>query len=378
MANTLSIYDPTFYAQEALILLEKALGMAGRVHRGYEKSPQEPGSVISIRKPSTFTAQDAPGSDIDITASSVSITLNKWKEVKFALTDKELSFTTDRIINEHIRPAVYALADIIDQDVALLYKDVPWVKDATNPVAVADLTGVFQTMFDNSVPMDPAMIHFMVNGLVQNQCQQLPIFHSALVAGAQAAETLLRGSLGPRLGFEFFGNQNVKAHTKGTCSVTALLVNGASFAKGATSIDLDATSVTGTLVPGDTFVIAGNTQRYAVTNTVTAASNALAGVQFTPGLAVAPADNDAVTVDLTNKDQNLAFHRNAFALAMAPLSEIGNQVGARIASVQDPKTGVTLRSRLWYDGNNSKVKVGFDALYGVKTLDPNLAIRFRS
>ena len=34
--NTLGIYDPLFYAQEALIQLEKALGLAGRVHRGYD------------------------------------------------------------------------------------------------------------------------------------------------------------------------------------------------------------------------------------------------------------------------------------------------------------------------------------------------------
>ncbi len=91
MANTLSVYDPIFYAQEALIQLEKALGMAGRVYRGYEKSPQEPGKVISIRRPSTFTAQDAPGSDMDIDAGEVQIILDQWKEVKFKLTDKELA-----------------------------------------------------------------------------------------------------------------------------------------------------------------------------------------------------------------------------------------------------------------------------------------------
>lgn len=78
MANTPSVYDPIFYASEALIQLEKTLGMAIRVHRGYDKAPQDKGSIISIRKPSTFTAQDAPGTTSDIEAGEEQIVLNKW------------------------------------------------------------------------------------------------------------------------------------------------------------------------------------------------------------------------------------------------------------------------------------------------------------
>src|SRR4051812_42795680 len=107
MANTLSIYDPLFYANEALIWLKKALGLAGRVHRGYDASPQQQGSVIQIRRPSTFTAQNAPSSPQDISAGMVPITLDQWKEVKFKLTDKELTFTKEKIISEHIQPAAY-------------------------------------------------------------------------------------------------------------------------------------------------------------------------------------------------------------------------------------------------------------------------------
>src|SRR5512143_3701211 len=111
MPNVITAYDETFYAQEALILVEKALGMAARVHRGYDATPQLQGSSIQIRKPSTFTAQDAPGSDQSLAAQYVTIPLNYWREVKFALTDKELSLTRDALIQEHIRPAAYALAD---------------------------------------------------------------------------------------------------------------------------------------------------------------------------------------------------------------------------------------------------------------------------
>ncbi len=56
MANTLSPYNPTFYAAEALILLQNALGMANRVYRGYEteRKGYNLGETVQVRKPSEF------------------------------------------------------------------------------------------------------------------------------------------------------------------------------------------------------------------------------------------------------------------------------------------------------------------------------------
>ena len=62
-------------------------------------------------------------------------------------------------------------------------------------------------------------------------------------------------------------------------------------------------------MPGDSFVIAGNTQRYAITNTVTAAANAFVGVTFTPALVAAAANNAVVTLLVDTHAANLAFHR---------------------------------------------------------------------
>lgn len=372
MSNTLGVYDPTFYANEALIWLKNALGMAMRVHRGYDKQPQQKGSVIQIRRPGTFTAQDAPGSDMDVTAENVAITLNKWKEVKFKLTDKELSYTQDQIINEHIGPAAYAIAAAIDEDLCALYKDVPWFSGTagTTPSTVADITGIRKVLSKNRVPMND--LHLMIDPDAEDKFLQLAAFSQHQGGGDAGVATQMTGSLGTKFMFEVFMNQNAKTHTKGTASTGTLAVNGATT-KGATTINLDAGSVTGTLVPGDSFVIAGNTQRYAVTNTVTASGNALTGVTFTPALVADAADDAVVTATLQNGVRNLAFHRHAFALAMAPLSELGNGRGAEIATVIDETTNLTLRSRIWYDGDNSCLKVGLDALYGVKCLNPNLA-----
>lgn len=382
MTNTLGVYNPIFYAQEALIQLEKSLGMAARVHKGYDEERRAfgKGETINIRRPSVFTAEDAPSTAQDLDTGTVALTLSYWKEVKFKLTDRELAFTGNRIIEDHIRPAAYALADHVDTTLCALYKDVPWYYDiasAPGSTVVADITGVRRVMFDNAVPLqDTGRLHYMVNGALEQGLLGLSAFTQHQGAGDLGVNSQMRGSLGMKYGFEMFANQNVATHTPGTADETTLAVVGETLA-GATTIGLDAVALTGTVVPGDTFVIAGNTQRYAITNTVTAAANALVGVTFTPALVATAANNDVVTLSIDSHTANLAFHRNAFALAMAPLSEMGNELGAKIATVTDPVSGLSIRSRLYYVGNSSEVHVALDILYGVKTLDPNLACRAR-
>ena len=375
--NVLSVYDPYFYANEGLIALEASLGMAGRVYRGYDRKPKAKGSTIEIRRPGTFVAQDAPSSDQNVEASGIEMRLDYWKEVKFSLTDKELTFTGEEIIKEHIRPAVYALSKDIDSKLNGLAEYVPWYVDAQAVTSIDDLTGVSQVMFENRVPMDDGNLSLEVGSTLRAGFQKL--FSSNNLAGAASQEVLKTGHIGNWLGFELFGNQNVGAHVKGTCSVAALAVNGA-FAKGATSINLDAAAVTGTLMLGDSFAITGDGQRYVVVNSapVTASGNAFTGVQVYPPLAQAVADNAVVTVSLMNFTNSVAFHTNAFALGMAPLSDIGEQLGnARVASVVDPKSGLAMRSRIWYAPDASAVKVALDVLYAVKCLDGNLACRLR-
>jgi len=379
MSNTLGNYDPIFYAQEALIALNKALGMAGRVHRGYDPNPQQKGSVINITRPSVFEATNVNtstgGTTQELTPENVSITLDTWKEVKFGLTDKELSFTKEKIITDHITPAAYALADAIDLSLVGLYKKIPWKEAISSTPVVADITGVRKALFNNKVPMND--LHFMVDGSVEAGLLALSAFATADGAGQVGVDTQLRGSLGTRYGFEFFANQNTPAHTSGTMADTAGALN-ADADKGATSIVIKSLTNDQTLKIGDIIKITGDAQQYVVTADYTI-SNATT-VAIYPALAKKNLADALVTVILPSgtgatKNQCLAFHRHAFALAMAPLSDMGGRLGAQIATVADPVTNLSIRSRLWYEGNTSTVKVSLDALWGVAVLNPNLAVR---
>jgi hypothetical protein len=381
VTSTLGYFNPAFYAQETLIYLHNKMGLARRIHTGFdaERRTFNRGEYINISGPATFTVEDAPSTAQELQTQSVQIRLDKWKEVKFKVTDKEMAFTGEQIIEKHIAPAATKIANYIDLDIAAQYKNIPWFYDlnSTPGSVITDVTGPYRVLFENGVPMDdPSMLHYMIDGGLQAGLQGLSQFAQHQGSAEAGVRTQLTGSLGTRYGMEFFANQNVPTHTKGTANTGTVAVKGETAA-GATTITLDAGTLTGTVVPGDSFVIAGNTQRYAITNTVTAGSNEMVGITFTPAL-VATAANDAVaTIRLETGKQNLVFHRNAFALAFGKLPQelIRTSQGAMVSSVQDPVTGIAVRARIYYVGNSSETHVALDVLYGTKTLDPNLAAR---
>jgi len=382
MSNVINPYDPIWYANEALIQLEKALGLAARCHRGYDKSPQQPGSSIQISKPGTFTAQSAPSTAQDLNPESVTIQLDQWKEVKFALTDKELAYTGERIINDHIRPAAVALADNIDQALIQLIKFIPWYTDVTlASAAVADLTAARRVLFTNQVPMND--LHGMIDGYLEEKLLALTAFSQWQGAGDAGVNTQMRGTLGTKFGVEWFANQNSLSMTSATVADLAGAVDGA-FAAGVSTINFDGVSAAAQFAAGDILVFTGATQQYVLTNAPLAdGTGVVTGATIYPPLKAALVDNQVVTVVLSGgsgatKTQNIAVHRNWAALAMAPLPSIANQLGAKVESVVDPITGLAIRSRMFYDGDTSKVYVALDVLYGVKILDGNLGVRMRA
>lgn len=381
MANTLGNYNVPLFANEALIWLMKALGMANRVHLGYDEERKRHGlgDVINIRRPAQFTAQSAPSSSQGVATESVAITLNNWNEVKFDLPDDEHAYVGDRFIREHIGPAAYALADKIDQDLVSLYTDIPHSVDASSPLTVANLTATRQKLFDNKAPLQmESFNHFMIGGVEEAELLNLEAFSQFQGAGNVGTESQLRGQIGMRFGMNFFANQNRPTHTAGSITAADPEVQGA-HAAGATSVIVDDTTLTGTVKAGDLVTFEGDSLPYSITADATAASNAIT-LTISPPLRVAIADDADVTFDqdATNTKVNLAFHRNAFALAFAQLpdfDEFTTRLGTEVFSVQDPVTGIALRARVGYDFNNSKMMVALDTLYGFKTLDTNLAVR---
>ncbi|MBU0724394.1 MAG: hypothetical protein KJ904_18730 [Alphaproteobacteria bacterium] len=388
MANSLGAYNATFFAQEALIQLEKALGLASRVYRGYEaeRASYGVGDTVNVPVPSSFAAQDhAPGSGTtaqDIEAGTVPIRLDRHKEVKFAVSDRDLAYASERIIDDHLRPAAYALADSIDQDLCGLYRFVPWAVDVTGSAGAGWVTSPRRRLRELMVPVDDGNLHLMVDPAIEQDFLGLDIFHAALVTGGTAnQDALLRGSLGTRFGAEIFVNQNVRSHAAGTLVASGSDLEGVldgAVARGAASIAVDGFADGATVKAGDSFTIAGHAQHYVATADVTLAGGA-GSIPIYPE-SVRAYDSGALLTFETGPESfsaNLMFHRNFAALVLAPLPATGDGRGAQIETVTDPVTGLSLRARMWYDGDTATNFVALDVLYGLTVLDGNLAVRLR-
>ncbi len=396
MSNVLGNYDPLIYAGLALTQLEKQLGMAGRTFRGYDKNPQELGSVITIRRPTYFTAQAMPISSANtsnLTPDTVNMTLDQWYGVQIGLTDKELSYTQERIIAEHIRPMAIACADKIDQSLNALAQQVPWYFVATNTgtaTGIADIPALQRRLFDNAVPLSD--IHLELNGERQQWFLSQDTFNKVNESGSGDAQ--MRGALGQKFGFEIFANQNVAAQQAGGSIApkqAATITLAAALTAGATSISIAASTLSGTVKVGDIVQI-GHTattgltgaartgiRNYVVTANATATSNAITLSVYPAVVAAETAASGTVAgfvVGDATKYDNLAFHRNAFALAMAPLPETAARLGAQLASIADPTTGLALRVTMWYEGLDAKVYCRIDVLWGLKVLNGDMAVRY--
>ena len=399
MANVLGNYNPTFFANEALIQLFKSLGMAGRVHRGAEvernTTGRELGDTINIRRPSQFTAAThVPGTGStaqDVVGQNVQITLDQWKEVKFALNDQELAYSSERIIKEHIAPAAYALGDKVDQDLHTLGAKVGPKAFLSGSASSSWITGPRKVLKDNEVPMTANMLHYLVDSGMEAAFLDLGIFHEARITG-QGANTaaLMNGTLGERFGVEVFATQNADVAgptmtstiTKSDDSGDRVLALTADIAANVATLTLDGGTLIETAQIGDTLTIAGDPTVYTLTADMTLAAGAGTATVY-PALRKNHVNNAVVTLTLLNAIEeasnlrNLMFHRNAFALAFAPLPTTGDGKGADIATVTDPVSGLSVRARMWYDGDTAKNSVALDVLYGTQVLDPMLATQVR-
>jgi hypothetical protein len=183
------------------------------------------------------------------------------------------------------------------------------------------------------------------------------------------ADVKIEGMLGRKFGFDFFQSTNVRSHTAGTAgSITV----ASTTAAGAATIDLIG-SVGGTLVVGDIFSVAGNTQTYVVTAAATL-SGTKAAVSISPPL-VAIASSGADVAKRASHVVNLAFQREAFAFVNRPLAGAGNgnELGTMISQLTDPVTGLTMRMEV--SRQNRQERFAMDVLYGAKTIRPQFGVR---
>lgn len=394
MANTITQFQLIHFAQEGLLTLHDALGIARAVHRGFDKEPGFRGKTVRIGKPALATVNTFGTGAVDADTGGVDIVVDQHKEVHWKFTDSELFFSRQNVLLEtHIRPAMKALAGDIDAYLAGLYDDIPWFVDVDETAANIrkNVTQPRKTLAANGVPVnDRGNMFLVIDEHEDARFRESTIFDFDKV-GQVGANTQIAGSAGFYQGIEMIYSGKIKRHTSGTVvsagtDVIGAVNNGAGYAAGIKTMAIDGLSLSETLVIGDSFSIAGHTQRYVLTANTTLSSGA-GTISFEPGLEAAVADNAVVTfedgsgaVNADSYNANMMFHRNAFALAMAPLegdiaSQQARAQGWMVEQIVDDETQLGLRAMLWYDGGGINLRM--DALYGAVTLDRNRAVLLR-
>jgi len=264
---------------------------------------------------------------------------------------------------------VNAIAENINSAILDLYVDVPYYTgtSGTTPDALSDLANVGKVLNQNDAPsMDRALV---MDFEALAAYQALDSIVEVDKSGTNAA--LRQGLLGQIYGMTLAGDGQVNTHTAGTFTAVATPLTAGSTAAGATSIDMDGGAGTETILKGDIFTIDG--QQYVATANATASGGAVT-VPVYPAVPAIIADNTAVAFPDTTADAhvaNLGFHRDAFALAMAPLEA---PMGGANAAVVNFK-GLSIRVIMDYAFATDKNQIRFDVLYGTKTLFPELAVR---
>jgi hypothetical protein len=313
----------------------------------------------------------APDSAPDL----VQISLDQWKGAGFYLTDKE-QVEIDK--NRHFIPmqmgeAVRSLANAINSHVMNQYPGIygyvgtagttPFAEASTSQDSVADATGARKVLNQQLCPRD--MRRGVVDFDAEANMLGLAQFSDMDKIGTNAVR--IEGEVGRKYGFDWYTDDDVKTHTNGTAWATGVTVTSTTAA-GATSIDLTA-SATGTVLEGDVFTIAGQTQTYVAT--ADHATGTALAVSIQPPLAAIATAANAVTVKAAHV-VNLAFHRDCFALAMRPLAG-ATSTNPNVMSMTDPQTGITLRLEL--TRQNKQDKWEFDVLWGAKMVRAALGCR---
>ena len=426
--STHNLLTATVIVKEALRLFKNNLVMGSNVYMDYEREfPNMPkgGGSIQIRKPVKFkSSKTRVRVTSNITEQYITMSVATQDHVSWQFKMVDLTLSIEQYSERYIRPAVARLANDVDADLCALYKDVPnavWESTGyVTPHTFMVLGKAMQRMDEEAVPPDDRVVVFnpaahwsFANALSNWNFKE----------GGEKA--LRKGFLGQIANAAVFMDQNIKVHTVGhlgtdTSEHTSGLLNVAvstacSSAAGAglpTGIGVNATqnqriNIGGPpcdskrpAFAGDVFEISGvyavnpmsgestgSLRQFVITTDIATATEVTSTdsrvtFEFKPEMlntgpyktvTTIPAHEANVVVrGYTNKNypQNLAFHRNAFALAMVPLEMPDGVWGDRVT-----EDGFSIRAVKAYDIDEDVETIRLDILYGVKTIYPEMACR---
>lgn len=387
-------------AKEALAILQNMVGFAKNVNRDFEADfasnqsrGYSPGQTINIKRPPRYTYRTGrvavPQATVE---TSIPITLSQGgTELNF--TSFERTLTLQQFEKKLMAACVAVVNEIDRQGLDMARRTTsnlvgtPGVFPTTQAIALDLLTSGAQVLSEMSAPqtdrlmvLNPRMNAKVLQGLTG-------MFNPA-DTNSKGYKT---GMLQSALGFDVTMDQNVTRHFNGTQAAGTATVNGA----GQTGSALTVAATGGTITQGTVFTIAGvnavNPQSRQDTGALqqfVATANVLSGATSIPvypaitptgafqTVTASPANAAAITIvgaASASYDANILFHRDAFTLAMVPMSEPTAGTGAKVSQMSDD--GFTVKVTEAYDAINDNSIMRLDVLFAWAAPYPELACK---
>lgn len=378
MANTITNVLPKLLAQGLLALRENAI-MPRLVNRSYEGMAAQKGNVINIPIPSAVTVTSVTpsitaASNQDFSPTTVALTLDFWKEATFQLSDSDMKSVMDGTIPMQASEAIKGLSNAIDDYILgkttgiFSYSGTAGTTPFATAITVAGsartlLNKQLAGMNDRRVVLDP---NAEGNALGLSNILQFD------QRGDQGG--IINGTIGRKLGMDWFMDQNVPTVTPGTGWASGNIASTVSAAIGDTTLNIINATASGEILVGDLFTVFGSTdgQQYVVTAAATASATVAVAISISPAVTEAIDTGTTLVVVSIPYVANVAFHRDALAWASRPLAEIQG-LGNEMMSVNDPISGVALR--LEVSRQYKQTTFSYDVLGGATLVRAELATK---
>ncbi len=215
MNNTTNAkFIPTIIAQKALGRFSAYMNMAKTVARNFDYSPASVGQVLNIPKRGSLSANDkASGSAYTLqnpTATDVSVTLNKHKEVTFLIDDVTKVLQNQDVQAGYAEDAAIALAEAVETELAKLHTSITNTVtfDATSDATKNSSMLLLRKFFtDQKVPKLEKKYAYL-DGTVINELLEVDRFARADALGK--AGVIESGALMNIYGMDIFESQVVQ------------------------------------------------------------------------------------------------------------------------------------------------------------------------
>ena len=323
-------------ARETLVRLQDNLVFPNLIYHDMgDTNTASKGDTVQVRRPVRLEAKafsSASGIETqDLVEEAVEVKLDTIASVDVELTAIESACDMDSMTRLFLEPAAAALAEKINADGLMLYRDIRQNCGiaGTPPDTLSAFANASLLLDENRVPTDYRYAVWSPHAA--SRLKQIPAVVSAEACGDPHA--IRTGSIGRIFGLENYMSQAVVYHESGTLSeATESLTISAKTAGTAPTLELTASKAGGT---------------YAAAKV-----------------------GDVVHV-VGGHEANLCFHPHAFAFVTRPLA-IPTGVEAYVTSYN----GISLRVVRGYDIRYKKEILSMDVLYAFKTVYPELAVRY--